>query len=168
MARDSVDELGPIETISVVGSRRVMLLPSATMSRLVLPHQAPLTFLHRAEAAGRAFTPSRLTPPRISAHRIGRRFLSSTPSRRFTPSLHRFDKYTPQRIPNADWPYLYSRFDKMANLDGYFKQVDLLQDDFIDRLRQAVAIPSISSEDQKRPDVVKVWLILQTHGKSAD
>lgn len=56
----------------------------------------------------------------------------------------------------------------MANLDGYFKQVDLLQDDFIDRLRQAVAIPSISSEDQKRPDVVKVWLILQTHGKSAD
>ena len=135
--------------------------PSAiAMSRLVA--QAPLTFLHPAEATARAFTPSRLTPPRISAHHIGRIFLSSTPSRRFTPSLQRFDKYNPERIPNADWPYLYHKYDKMANLDGYFKQVDLLQDNFIDRLRQAVAIPSISSEDQRRPDVVKVRLVLHT------
>jgi Cys-Gly metallodipeptidase DUG1 len=44
----------------------------------------------------------------------------------------------------------------MANLDGYFKEVDGLQDTFIERLREAVAIPSISSEDGRRPDVVKV------------
>jgi Cys-Gly metallodipeptidase DUG1 len=44
----------------------------------------------------------------------------------------------------------------MPHLDEYFKQVDSLQDKFIERLREAVAIPSISSEDQKRPDVIKV------------
>ncbi|KAI4629509.1 Cys-Gly metallodipeptidase [Alternaria ethzedia] len=48
----------------------------------------------------------------------------------------------------------------MAHLDPYFKQVDALQGNFIERLREAVAIPSISSEDQRRPDVVKMghWL----------
>jgi len=48
----------------------------------------------------------------------------------------------------------------MAQLDSYFKQVDSLQDAFIERLREAVAIPSISSEDKRRPDVVKMghWL----------
>ncbi|KAF2477056.1 CNDP dipeptidase [Lindgomyces ingoldianus] len=48
-------------------------------------------------------------------------------------------------------------------LDSYFQQVDRLQDKFIDRLREAVAIPSISSEDAKRPDVVKMgeWLAAQ-------
>jgi Cys-Gly metallodipeptidase DUG1 len=44
----------------------------------------------------------------------------------------------------------------MPHLDSYFKQVDSLQDHFIDRLREAVAIPSISSEDSRRPDVVRV------------
>jgi Cys-Gly metallodipeptidase DUG1 len=43
----------------------------------------------------------------------------------------------------------------MPHLDPYFKQVDSLQDKFIERLRDAVAIPSISSEDARRPDVVK-------------
>jgi len=42
-------------------------------------------------------------------------------------------------------------------LDAYFKQVDELAESFIDRLRKAVAIPSISAEDARRPDVVKVW-----------
>ena len=44
----------------------------------------------------------------------------------------------------------------MAHLDPFFTQVDSLQDKFIERLREAVAIPSISSEDARRPDVVKV------------
>lgn len=136
--------------------------PSATaMSRLVVGHGRPLTSLHRAEATARAFTPSRFTPaypPRLSAHRIGRSLFSSAPARRLSPTLQRFDRYTPDRIPNADWPYLYHNFDKMANLDPYFQQVDSLQDKFIDRLREAVAIPSISSEDSRRPDVVKVRL----------
>lgn len=45
-------------------------------------------------------------------------------------------------------------------LDGFFKQVDASTDHFIDRLRRAVAIPSISSEDARRPDVVRMgeWL----------
>lgn len=68
------------------------------------------------------------------------------------------DKYTPDRIPNAAWPYIYKPFDKMPSLDTYFKQVDNLQDKFIERLREAVAIPSISSEDNRRPDVVKVCI----------
>lgn len=51
----------------------------------------------------------------------------------------------------------------MPHLDAYFKEVDGLQDKFIDRLREAVAIPSISSEEQRRPDVVKMgeWLAEQ-------
>jgi hypothetical protein len=56
-----------------------------------------------------------------------------------------------------EWPYLYSSQRIMApNLDSYFKQVDSLSDHFIDRLRKAVAIPSVSAEDERRPDVVKV------------
>ncbi|KAF2157653.1 CNDP dipeptidase [Myriangium duriaei CBS 260.36] len=42
------------------------------------------------------------------------------------------------------------------NLDSYFKQVDDLAESFIDRLRKAVAIPSISAEDARRPDVVRM------------
>lgn len=41
-------------------------------------------------------------------------------------------------------------------LDSYFKQVDDLAESFIERLRRAVVIPSVSSEDARRPDVVKV------------
>ncbi|KAF2757661.1 glutamate carboxypeptidase [Pseudovirgaria hyperparasitica] len=41
-------------------------------------------------------------------------------------------------------------------LEPYFKQVDGLADHFIERLRQAVAIPSVSAEDERRPDVVKM------------
>ncbi|KAI1270743.1 cytosolic non-specific dipeptidase [Xylariaceae sp. FL1019] len=50
---------------------------------------------------------------------------------------------------------------KMApQLDGYFAEVDKLSDHFIDRLAKAVAIPSISAEDARRPDVVRMgeWL----------
>jgi len=42
------------------------------------------------------------------------------------------------------------------NLDTYYKTVDGMAEGFIERLRKAVAIPSISSEDARRPDVVKV------------
>jgi Cys-Gly metallodipeptidase DUG1 len=41
-------------------------------------------------------------------------------------------------------------------LDSFFKQVDSLTDHFIDRLRKAVAIPSVSADEERRPDVVKV------------
>jgi Cys-Gly metallodipeptidase DUG1 len=44
----------------------------------------------------------------------------------------------------------------MPHLDPVFEQVDNLQEKFIKRLEEAVAIPSISSEDDRRPDVIKV------------
>jgi Cys-Gly metallodipeptidase DUG1 len=45
-------------------------------------------------------------------------------------------------------------------LDSYFSQVDTLAESFIDRLRRAVAIPSVSADEERRPDVVKMgeWL----------
>ncbi|RAL59403.1 hypothetical protein DID88_006891 [Monilinia fructigena] len=41
-------------------------------------------------------------------------------------------------------------------LDGYFKQVDNLSEHFIERLRKAVAIPSVSADEERRPDVVRM------------
>lgn len=41
-------------------------------------------------------------------------------------------------------------------LDSYFKQVDNLSNAFIERLRSAVAIPSVSADDDRRPDVVRM------------
>jgi hypothetical protein len=117
------------------------------------------TFLQRAKTLTLTRPPSQSTPaypPRISAICTGRSFTYSLPRQRFTATPRRLDKYTPDRIPDAAWPYLYKRLDTMAHLDPYFKQVDTLQDQFIERLREAVAIPSISSEDARRPDVVKV------------
>ncbi|KAI1136150.1 cytosolic non-specific dipeptidase [Hypoxylon sp. FL0543] len=46
---------------------------------------------------------------------------------------------------------------KMApQLDGYFAQVDSLSPHFIERLAKAVAIPSVSSDAARRPDVVRM------------
>ena len=47
-------------------------------------------------------------------------------------------------------------------LDAYFKQVETLSDHFIDRLSKAVAIPSVSAEDERRPEVVRVSLSRET------
>jgi len=59
----------------------------------------------------------------------------------------------------TNWPYLYNPKRNMApQLKPYFEKVDELAESFIDRLRKAVAIPSISAEDARRPDVVKVRL----------
>ena len=49
------------------------------------------------------------------------------------------------------------------NLDAFFKQVDTLSETFIERLRKAVAIPSISAEDARRPDVVRVSYPFPAH-----
>ncbi|KAK8207656.1 Cys-Gly metallodipeptidase [Zalaria obscura] len=46
-------------------------------------------------------------------------------------------------------------------LDSYFKTVDSLADSFIDRLRKAVAIPSVSADEERRPDVVKMGHFLK-------
>ncbi|GAB7343427.1 hypothetical protein MBLNU457_1455t1 [Dothideomycetes sp. NU457] len=52
------------------------------------------------------------------------------------------------------------------NLDTYYKTVDGMADGFIERLRKAVAIPSISSEDARRPDVVKMGHFLMDELKA--
>lgn len=55
-------------------------------------------------------------------------------------------------------------------LDGYFKQVDDLSDSFIERLRKAVAIPSISADEARRPDVVRMgeWLAAELTALGAE
>lgn len=51
-------------------------------------------------------------------------------------------------------------------LDGYFKQVDDLTTHFIDRLSKAVAIPSVSSDAARRPDVVRMAHFLEDELKA--
>jgi Cys-Gly metallodipeptidase DUG1 len=46
-------------------------------------------------------------------------------------------------------------------LDTYYKTVDSLSEEFIERLRKAVAIPSISAEEARRQDVVKMGMFLK-------
>lgn len=87
---------------------------------------------------------------------------SSVPARR----PHSTIPSVPQRRSDKAWPYLYKDFDEMAHLDPYFKQVDGLAEGFIERLRQAVAIPSISSEDARRPDVVKASIPPTAHPRA--
>ncbi|KAI7191523.1 CNDP dipeptidase, partial [Hortaea werneckii] len=65
----------------------------------------------------------------------------------------------------AAWPYIYRTHasPSMApNLDSYFKSVDSSADSFVDRLRQAVAIPSISADEERRQDVVKMGMFLKS------
>ncbi|KAL9086553.1 MAG: hypothetical protein Q9159_004143 [Coniocarpon cinnabarinum] len=47
------------------------------------------------------------------------------------------------------------------SLDPYFTQVDALAESFIQRLRAAVAIPSVSADDARRPDVVRMGNFLK-------
>lgn len=69
---------------------------------------------------------------------------------------------TPQRLPSSQRSYLtdtvkHHQARKMApQLDGYFAEVDKLSDHFIDRLAKAVAIPSVSADAERRPDVVRM------------
>uniref|UniRef100_A0A8H7N099 Peptidase M20 dimerisation domain-containing protein n=1 Tax=Bionectria ochroleuca TaxID=29856 RepID=A0A8H7N099_BIOOC len=51
-------------------------------------------------------------------------------------------------------------------LDSFFKQVDRSVDHFIMRLRKAVAIPSISADDARRPEVVRMADFLYQELKS--
>ncbi|KAI9742843.1 MAG: hypothetical protein M1818_003572 [Claussenomyces sp. TS43310] len=55
-------------------------------------------------------------------------------------------------------------------LDRYFKEVDTLSDHFIARLQKAVAIPSISADEERRPDVVRMgeFLAAELSGLGAE
>ncbi|KAH8879320.1 Cys-Gly metallodipeptidase dug1 [Thozetella sp. PMI_491] len=111
--------------------------------------------------------PSRsiLTASLRSSHTTRCRFLLS-PSQSIPPSPRssRPRRFFPSTSPYLGQPRHYLtdsiRFHqarKMApQLDGYFKQVDDMSDHFIERLRKAVAIPSVSAEAARRPDVVRM------------
>lgn len=70
------------------------------------------------------------------------------------------EKLTSRRSYLTDTIRAHQAKEMAPQLDGYFKQVDDSANDFIERLRKAVAIPSISAEDARRPDVVRMgeWL----------
>lgn len=75
-------------------------------------------------------------------------------TRSFVPYLRRSLHSAPRRYA-SEWPYIYSN--KMApQLDSFFKTVDAESETFIDRLRKAVAIPSVSADETKRPEVVRM------------
>ncbi|KAL3704203.1 hypothetical protein TMatcc_009894 [Talaromyces marneffei ATCC 18224] len=95
----------------------------------------------------------------------------STTTPLFTSSSLRTCLYKPQLSSGTSLkPHLARRFyyghisdHKMApQLEPFFKQVDDLSESFIDRLRKAVAIPSISAADEHRPDVFKMGQFLAT------
>ncbi|KAF7858661.1 uncharacterized protein EAF02_010985 [Botrytis sinoallii] len=104
--------------------------------------------------------------PRISTKSIStvlqRSRLTRFVEERNSLKVSRFPKLYPSpiRISTYLTPAIQlhqARKVKMApQLDGYFKQVDDLSDHFIERLRKAVAIPSVSSEEERRPDVVRM------------
>ncbi|KAI7199025.1 CNDP dipeptidase, partial [Hortaea werneckii] len=83
-----------------------------------------------------------------------------------TPPLSRINSQLVRlSSTKAAWPYIYRTHasPSMApNLDSYFKTVDSSADSFVDRLRQAVAIPSISADEERRQDVVKMGMFLKS------
>ncbi|KAJ5816871.1 Cys-Gly metallodipeptidase dug1 [Penicillium robsamsonii] len=75
-------------------------------------------------------------------------------SSRFSPAI---------RAPLTSRRFFYGHISdsKMApQLEPFFKQVDDSSNDFIERLRKAVAIPSISAQDENRPDVFRMGQFL--------
>lgn len=79
----------------------------------------------------------------------------------FTGTSHRCQLQAPSSRPYLTDAIRTHQARKMApQLDGYFKKVDDMSDTFIERLRQAVAIPSVSSEAARRPDVVRMGQFL--------
>jgi hypothetical protein len=116
-------------------------VPRLSGLRLPLLQRPPSSFKYSTFAA---------PAPLITVPTPRRRNCFDTQRRTFTFTA-RANANTPR-----PWPYLHKPYDKMPHLDKYFSQVDGMKDGFIERLREAVAIPSISSEDEKRPDVIKV------------
>ncbi|KAI1762622.1 cytosolic non-specific dipeptidase [Hypoxylon sp. FL1150] len=116
-------------------------MPRITLTRLsthIHPHTTPASsYLVRPALLSSSLIPH--TPPAPTTTR--RTYL--------TPALrkHQSRKMAPQ-------------------LDGYFSQVDTLSSHFIDRLSKAVAIPSVSSDASRRPDVVRMAHFLESELKA--
>ncbi|KAK3934468.1 glutamate carboxypeptidase [Diplogelasinospora grovesii] len=81
-------------------------------------------------------------------------------SLRSTHPRFKFPSHSRQYLTDAIREHQARKCKMAPQLDGYFKQVDTMSDHFIDRLRKAVAIPSVSSEAARRPDVVRMGQFL--------
>ncbi|KAI0549966.1 cytosolic non-specific dipeptidase [Xylaria curta] len=130
-------------------------MPRTLLTRLPRQHLAPSP-LHLKACSPRPFSsysPSLRTFPSrkssISTARPPSRCPISTKRTYLTPTIqaHQARKMAPQ-------------------LDGYFAEVDKLSNHFIDRLAKAVAIPSVSSDASRRPDVVRMGEFLAAELKN--
>ncbi|KAI1332690.1 glutamate carboxypeptidase [Xylariaceae sp. FL0255] len=87
---------------------------------------------------------------------------SSTTTRAVIPSRWSSLTHTTNRTYLTPTIQVHQARKMAPNLDGYFAEVDKLSDHFINRLAEAVAIPSVSGEDARRPDVVRMGKWLET------
>lgn len=97
---------------------------------------------------------------------IIRPLLSASRSSRPAISIARTAPTRPRYSSTATpaWPYIYRTHPSPSmapSLDAYFSTVDAKAGHFIDRLRQAVAIPSISADEARRQDVVRMGMFLK-------
>ncbi|EGC45000.1 glutamate carboxypeptidase [Histoplasma capsulatum var. duboisii H88] len=136
----------------------------------MLPASLPLRRIAASLPAIKHSTAHLIIPPLLHAPRYfsAHRFFSfSSPSSSFSTFVT--TRSSSCRTVNGQRPAsltarihkraFYANIDdpKMApQLEPFFKEVDNLQDHFIDRLRKAVAIPSISAQDDNRRDVVRM------------
>ncbi len=99
----------------------------------------------------------------ISNFLLPRRALTKPLNRFLDPVQHKHRLLSRQYSTAPTWPYIHrtEASPSMApDLKSFYKTVDDLAEPFIERLRDAVAIPSISAEDERRADVVRMgmWL----------
>ncbi|KAK1756713.1 glutamate carboxypeptidase [Echria macrotheca] len=121
----------------------------------------PRTLLRRPSSLIPPSSPSCYLAKTLSTYSVAGLSHSSSSRRKVAPTKSFVPSHS---IPLSCRSYLtdslrahQARKTKMApQLDGYFKQVDAFADKFIDRLREAVAIPSVSADASRRPDVVRM------------
>ena len=132
----------PVEKRHTLASRVVLLMP-----RVFVP-------LHKFYGK----TPPNLFLPHCSRNIWNCKYYEPSFTAGIRSHFPRVPTIRHQHSSTNIWPYIYSpKTDEMApQLDSYFKQVDALSESFIDRLRKAVAIPSVSADEDRREDVVKV------------
>ncbi|TPX06831.1 uncharacterized protein E0L32_002327 [Thyridium curvatum] len=95
-----------------------------------------------------------------------RRRTANHPSTCTTPRSPRRPELQQQHTYLTDSARAHQARKMAPQLDGFFKQVDDLSPRFIERLRQAVAIPSVSADPARRPDVVRMGHFLEAELKA--
>ncbi|KAI0452145.1 cytosolic non-specific dipeptidase [Xylaria acuta] len=133
-------------------------MPRTLLTRLPRQqHLAASPSLHLTACSRRSFSPFAQ-----SAHTSPSRTYSTSTARppsRCTVSARRRTYLTPAI-------QAHQARNMAPQLDGYFAEVDKLSGHFIDRLAKAVAIPSVSSDASRRPDVVRMGEFLAAELKN--